>query len=354
VNRTLFTVGLVEVREEVREAMSKPMITHRGDDYKRLQRGVVEKLHKVLETDMHILITPSSASGLLEACVRCGVKQKMMGISNGSFGERWQDIGTSNGREVKKVKVSWGKPVRPSDVSGQVDGSIEAVTIVANESSTGILNPVKQVVEEIRKEREPLFFVDGVTAVGGIDLGIRDLGIDALVFGSQKAFALPPGLAIACVSDRLLEKALQVPHRGYYFDLVQIKKSADKDFSLTTPAISLLYGLDYQLDRMLKEGMVNRYRRHQEMADLVRQWAAQHGGLYAEEEYRSNTITVINKAGLDFATFHKMLKAEGCEISNGYGEVKETTFRIGHMGDLTTAEIKDLLRIMDLVMEKMT
>jgi len=353
VKRTLFTVGPVEVRKEVLEAMTQPMITHRSKEYEQLQERIVEKLHKTLDTDMHILMSPSSASGLLEACVRNGVQQRMLGLSNGSFGDRWQGIGSENGKEVVKVNTAWGKAIKPSDLEGRVDEGIEAVTVVANESSTGVLNPVRDIIRAAREKHDPLVFVDGVTAVYGSDLRLRDLDADAVVFGTQKALALPPGLAIMCLSDRLLEKAKTVPNRGYYFDLLQMKKMADKHYSLTTPPVSLLYGLDFQLDRILKEGVQARYQRHKDMGDLVRAWAKDRLGLFAEPGYFSDTITVINRNGVDFSKLNKGLKEMGYEISNGYGDIKETTFRIGHMGDLTVDEIKGLLKAMDEVMEAM-
>jgi aspartate aminotransferase-like enzyme len=353
VKHTLFTVGPVEVRKEVLESMTKPMITHRSKEYEQLQERVVEKLHKTLDTDMHIMLSPASASGLLEACARSGVKQKMLGISNGSFGDRWQGIGTENGKEVKKLNVAWGRAVKPKDLEGQLSDDIEAVTMVANESSTGVLNPMGEVVKAIREDHDPLVFVDGVTAVYGSDLHIKDLDLDALVFGTQKALALPPGIAIICCSDRLLEKAKTVSHRGYYFDLIQMKKMADKNYSLTTPPVSLMYALDFQLDRIVKEGMANRYRRHKEMADLVHKWASGKNGMYPEPGYMSDTISVINRGNVDFSKLNKGLKERGYEISNGYGDIKETTFRIGHMGDLTVEEVRGLLKNIDEVMEAM-
>lgn len=352
-NHTLFTVGPVEVRKEVLESMTRPMITHRSKEYEQLQKDVVEKLHRTLDTDMNIILSPSSASGLLEACVRNGVRSKMMGISNGSFGDRWQGIGIENGKDVVKVNGTWGKAVRPDDIVENLTGDVEAVTIVANESSTGVLNPVGEIVKAIRQDHDPLIFVDGVTAVYGTDLHIKELDVDAVVFGTQKALALPPGLAVICCSDRLLEKARTVPGRGYYFDLVQMKAMADKNYSLTTPPVSLMYGLDFQLDRIIREGMSTRYHRHQEMADLVHRWAMSHNGLFAEQGFLSDTITVLNRGDIDFGRLSKGLKERGYEISNGYGMIKETTFRIGHMGDLTVAEVRELLKNMDEVLEGM-
>ena len=349
----LFTVGPVEVFEDTLQAMSKPMMIHRGQKYANLQHGIVEKLHKVLDTDMHILLAPASATGFLEACVRCGVHERMMSLSNGSFGDRWASIGTACGREVTKVEVPWGKAVRCIDVAGKMLPTTEAVTIVSNESSTGVLNPVRELVRLFKAEGDPLIFVDGVTAVGAVDLKIRELDIDALVFGSQKAFALPPGLAIICCSDRLLKVAEKVTGRGYYLDLLEYKKAADKDMPLTTPPVSLMYGLDYQLDKMLEEGMVNRYARHHEMAEMTRAWARKRFKIFPEKGYESETITVVESGKLEFTRLDKELKARGFEISPGYGRIKETTFRIGHMGDLRPKDMQDLFKAMDEALEAM-
>ncbi len=351
--RRLFTVGPVEVFEDTLKSMDRHMIVHRGKDYSNLQKGIVEKLHKVLDTDMEIFLAPASATGFLEACVRCGVNRKMTGISNGSFGDRWQGIGTANGKLVDRIDVEWGKGIKPEHIKGKLMGDIEAVTFISNESSTGVFNHPTEICDAIRAESDALIFVDGVTSVGAVDLKIKKMAPDALVFGSQKALALPPGLAIIACSERLIKKAETVQNRGYYFDLLEYKKYADKDLPLTTPPVSLMFGLDYQLDKWLKEGSSQRYQRHQELADLARGWAMKRFGLYAEQGYRSNTISVVESGRFDFATFDKRLKEKGFEISPGYGKVKDSSFRIGHMGDLTVKDMNDLVHVMEEVMEGM-
>ena len=352
-SRRLFTVGPVEVFPDTLSSMNRGMMVHRGKDYQDLQHGVVEKIRKVLDIDSEIYLAPASASGFLEGCVRSAVDTKMAGLSNGSFGDRWQLIGQENGKQVQKISGEWGKALRATHLTGKLEKDVEAVTFVSNESSTGVLNPTGEIVDEIRKQGDALIMVDGVTSVGAVDLKLRKLDLDALVFGSQKALALPPGLAVVCVSSRLMEKAAKVKNRGYYLDLIQYKKLADKDLPLTTPPVSLMYGLDYQLDKMLKEGVAKRYERHQRMADMVRGWAMEHLGLYAEDGFRSNTISVIKLNGLDFKEFDKRLRQKGFEVSPGYGNVKDETFRIGHMGDLTEKDIQDLLDVMDETMEEM-
>jgi len=259
-----------------------------------------------------------------------------------------------NGKNVTKVEVPWGKAMKPEHIAGKVTKDIEAVHWVSNESSTGVFSDSTAIAKEVRAQNpDSLIMIDAVTSAFAMDLKVKDLDPDSLVFGTQKALALPPGMAIMLCSERLLEKAKTVPNRGFYGDLLKIKKQADVDYALTTPPVSLMYALDYQLDKALAEGMQTRYRRHQEMADMVRNWADKKlFGVFPEVGYQSNSIGVLNKGDMDFEAFNSKLKAKGYEISNGYGDVKEKTFRIGHMGDTTPEMVKQLLSAMDEILEE--
>jgi len=351
-NRKLFTVGPVNVEPEVLQAMTRPMITHRSKEYKELHGSIEEKFRKMLDTDMDILMVGGSASVFLEGAVRNGVNSNVLGITNGSFGDRWIEISKLNGKNVKEIRVPWGKAARPSAIEGQVTDDIEAVHFVSNESSTGIINPLGELISGIKEQNDTLIFVDAVTSAFGSDLQLRKNDVDALVFGTQKALALPPGLAMMAVSEKLMKKAKEVKNRGFYTDLIKLKKNNDENYALTTPPVSLMYALDLQLERIVAEGMAARYRRHREMADIVRKWSSRLYGMFPEEGYMSDTIGVLNRGDLDFAKFHNALKAKGYEISGGYGEVKEKTFRIGHMGDLTPERVKGLLKVMDETLEE--
>ncbi len=352
--KKLFTVGPVNVEPEVLESMTKPMITHRCKEYKALHGGIVEKLRKALDTDMDMLLVGGSASILLEAAIRNGVNNNSLGLTNGSFGKRSIEIGELNGKNVTKVEVPWGKAIKPEHIEGKVTSDIEAVHWVSNESSTGVFSDSLALAEEVRSQNpDSLVLIDAVTSALAMDLNLRKLEPDSLVFGTQKALALPPGLAIMAVSDKLLDKAKTVPNRGFYTDLTKIKKQSNDNYALTTPPVSLLYALDFQLDRILAEGMATRYRRHQEMADMVRKWADKNlAGMFPEEGYMSNSIGVLNRGDMDFDAFNSKVSAAGYEISNGYGEVKEKTFRIGHMGDITPARVQELLDVMKGILEE--
>ena len=354
-SRQLFTVGPVHVGQDALNAMTKSMITHRCKEYKQLHGNVVEKLRKALQTDDDIFLVGGSATVLIEGAVRNGISSNCLSMSNGSFGKRLIECGTANGKNVTEVHVPWGKAIKPADIEGKVTDDTEAVCWVSNESSTGVLSDSVALAEEVRRQNpDSLIIVDAVTSAMAADLNLPKLQPDALVFGTQKALALPPGLAIAVVSDRIIEKSKNVRNKGFYTDFVKLKKNADDNYALTTPPVSLLYALDYQLDKILAEGMAARYRRHQEMADMVGRWADEKfNGLFPEEGYRSKTIGVVNRGDLDFDAFHAKLKAKGYEISNGYGDVKQTTFRIGHMGDITPSMLKELLAAMDETLEEM-
>ena len=330
------------------------MITHRCKEYKELHGNIVEKIKKTLDTDMEVFLVAGSATAFLEGAIRNGINQKSLGITNGSFGNRSIEIAELNGKTVEKVQVEWGKAIRPEHIEGKVGKDTEMVHWVSNESSTGVFSDSVAIAKAVREQNpDALMMVDAVTAAYAMDIKVKDMDVDAVVFGTQKALALPPGLAIMLCSERLLEKAKTVPNRGFYTDLLKIKKQSDNNYALTTPPVSIMYGLDYQLDKALREGMSARYERHQKMADMVRAWADKNmEGIFPEKGYQSNSIGVINKGSLDFDAFHSKLKARGYEISNGYGDIKEKTFRIGHLGDTTPEMVADLLSVMDEIMEE--
>ena len=353
-SRMLYTVGPVHVEESTLQSMTRPMITHRSKEYKELHGNIVEKVRKTLDTDMDVFLVGGSATVMLEAAIRNGAASKTLGITNGSFGDRSIEIAELNGKDVDKVQVEWGKGIRPEHIAGKVSKDTELVHWVSNESSTGVFSDSVALAKEVRAQNpDALIMVDAVTSAYAMDIKVKDMDADAIVFGTQKALALPPGLAVMLCSERLLEKARTVPNRGFYTDLLKIKKQNDDNYALTTPPVSLMYGLDHQLDRIIGEGMPARLARHQEMADLVRRWADERmDGIFPEEGFRSNSLGVINRGDLDFDAFHSKLKARGYEISNGYGKVKERTFRIGHMGDTTPAGIRQLLCTMDEILEE--
>ena len=353
--RKLFIPGPTEVREEVLSAQKRWMIGHREKDFSELYERVITKLKKVLDTEREVMVFTSSATGVMEGSIRNLVNENVLSTVCGAFSSRWADISERCDKKVKKIEVEWGCAIKPEMVEKELkENKYEAILVTHNETSTGVTNPLKEISEVVRKvSPDTLILVDAVSSMAGIKIEIDKWDIDCVFASTQKCFALPPGLTVCVISDRALEKAKNVKGRGFYFDFLLMKKYYDeRKQTPSTPAISLLYAMDYQLDRMLKEGMDKRYERHKKMANKVREWALDRGfELFPEKGYESNTVTVIkNNKNIDVQKLVNNLKERGFTIANGYGKLKNMTFRIGHMGDLTLEEIDELLKNIDEIL----
>jgi len=326
------------------------MIGHRSAEFSQLFQRLQPRLQRLFQTRDRVYISTSSGTGLWEAAVRNCVRSRCLNLVNGAFGERWRRVAMANGKQSVAVEAEWGQAIRPEHVGEVLEReAVDAVALVHNETSTGVLNPLEEIAEVVRRFPEALLLVDAVSSLGGADIPVDDLGIDVCLTSSQKALALPPGLALASVSDRALARAQEVENRGYYFDFLVFEEYLARNQTPTTPPISLLYALDYQLDRILAEGLTARFRRHQAMAQIVCNWAEERGfELFAEQGHRSPTVTVVrNTQGIDVHALQAHLKGCGMAIADGYGPFKGSTFRIAHMGDLTPAEVEEVLAATD-------
>jgi len=248
-----------------------------------------------------------------------------------------------------------GKGFAPADLEGKVTKDIDAVHWVSNESSSGVLLDNVAIAKEVRSQNpDAIVMIDAVTSMFAVNHRMKDLQADSVVFGSQKDLALPPGIAFVVVSKEMMKRSEKMENKGFYTDFVKLKEKNDEDYAFTTPPVSLMFGLDYQLDKMLKEGMATRYRRHEEMAYMVAKWANEKmEGIFPEKGFESKTISVVKRGDLDFDRFHGIIRSKGMEISNGYSDAKKTTFRIGMMGDLNKDDIKQLIAVMDEALEEM-
>lgn len=349
----LFLPGPTEVREEILDAQGRWMIGHRMPEAIQLFGRIQPKLRRVFRTQHRVYITASSGTGMWEAATRNCVARKVLHCTNGSFGDRWIDVARANGKEVEVLEVEWGQPVLPGMVVERLAaGGFDAVAFVHNETSVGITNPAREIAAAVRQlpgGKDITIMVDSVSGLTGIEMEPDRWDLDIVLTSSQKAFALPPGLAFASVSERAFEKAKTVPYRGYYFDYVEMEKYLLKDQTPATPAISLLYALDAQLDAILAEGLEARWARHLAMRDTVIAWAKSRGfRLYADETWASPTVTTIeNTYGLSIKDLNAFLRTRGMVLSNGYGKLKDICFRIGHMGDWQVADIEELLANVD-------
>jgi aspartate aminotransferase-like enzyme len=348
--KKLFIPGPTHVRDEVLQAQTAPMIGHRAKEYSDLQAEVTPKLQTLLYTQQRVYLFASSSSGVMEGSVRQAYKKRVLNTVCGAFSKRWHQMTVANGVPCDMLEVEMGQAITPELVDEALSqADYDAITLVHNETSTGIMNPIQKIAGMIReKYPDVLILVDAVSGMAGAKIEFDAWGLDVCLAGVQKCFALPPGLTVCAVSDRARERALQVPGRGHYFAYDEMDKKYEGHQTPATPAISLIQALNRQMDDILAEGLENRWARHIEMAGIVQGWARENFALFADERYLSNTVTTIeNTRGISVASLNEELGKRGAMLSNGYGPLKEKCFRIAHMGDLQVSDIQWLLGQID-------
>jgi aspartate aminotransferase-like enzyme len=354
-HKKLFIPGPTEVHPEVLAAMSTPMIGHRSGDYTELQKRVTEKVQKLAFTANPILFSASSGSGLMEGAIRCCTAKKAIVFSVGTFGNRWYEIAQGNGVPADKHEAEWGKGTTPEIVHQYLSsGKYDCATLTHSETSTGVMNHLEDLAPVFRAYPDVVWCIDAVSSFAGVKIEVDKLGIDVMVTSSQKCLGLPPGLSLATFSAKAEERAKSVKNRGYYFDLLQLLQFIrEKNYQYpSTMSISHMFALDRQMDRIGAEGFDNRFRRHEEMAAMVQGWAKKHFALYPEEGVASRTVTCIkNTRGISVADLNKELGKRYLTLSNGYGKLKEQTFRIAHMGDLQPSDIHELLSAVEDILK---
>jgi aspartate aminotransferase-like enzyme len=353
-HKKLFIPGPIEVAQEILDAMATPMIGHRMPEYARLHKGVTDKLKKLMFTEDRVFLSTSSAFGAMEGAVRNLVGKRCANFCNGAFSDKWHNVTLACGKEADAFKVNWGEAITPELVDAALaTGKYDAITLIHNETSTGVMSPLPEIAQVLKKYPDVLSIVDTVSSMSALKIPVAELGIDCCVFGVQKAFALPPGLAVFTASERALERAKTIPGRGYYFDFLEFAAADEKDNTPSTPCISQIYAMDRQLDRIFTEGLEKRWERHQELAQYVRSWVGAHGfGLFPGEPYRSVTLTcATNERGTDLSALKKQLGERGFAFDDGYGKLKGKTFRIAHMGDMQLEDLKGLTTEMEGILQ---
>ncbi|HHH77788.1 MAG TPA: alanine--glyoxylate aminotransferase family protein [Thermoplasmatales archaeon] len=346
-HQKLFTPGPSEVRTEILQTMSTPQIHHRSKEFSQLYADLQPKLQKLLYTQNPVLLFTSSSTGAMESAVVNGVKKKCLNLVNGAFSKRWHKITEMNGIPCDALSIEWDRAIKPDMVDEKLGtGEYDAVTLVFNETSTGMMNPLEEISDVVRNYPDVMFFVDAVSGMGGAKIEVDKLGIDMCLAGVQKCFALPSGIAVASVSDRLMKRAEEL-NRGYYFNLPMMYKYHLKNQTRVTPAISQIMALNAQMDYIInREGLENRFARHEKMARIVQEWARKYFDIYPEKGYESKTLTCVkNTRGISVKDLNDELAKYYMRISNGYGDLKEKTFRIAHMGDLQVQDIYGLLDV---------
>ncbi len=352
---TFFFPGPTEVRTPVLEAMTRPMIPHRGAAFEELFGRLQGALQPIFGTGRPVYVSSSSATGLMEAGVRCSPPGRMLCIVNGAFSARFAAIAAACGRDIDVMDVPWGETADLDEVADRLRVTrYAAVTVVHSETSTGARTDVR-IVTRLAREQGAVCLVDSVTGIGGAELRFDEWELDYALTGSQKALALPPGLAFAATSESFIAGAARTRERGLYFDLVEFETYAARRQTPNTPAIPLFFAADVQLPAIAAEGMPARWARHAAMAERTYRWvdalAARHGSelrVLARAGHRSPTVTSITlPTALQASRVLAAVAERGYTIGSGYGKNKETSIRIGHMGDHTLEGLERCLAACD-------
>lgn len=347
----LFVPGPVDVAPEVLAAQARPMLPHRSREFEEIFQRAADNARLVFQTESPVFLATHSGSGMQETAMRNLVQERVLCLVNGAFSERWLEVGLANGKRAERLDVLWGEAHTPDQLADALRGqSYEALAIVHNETSTGVENPLFELIQAARQvSPDTLILVDAVSSLGGVDIPMQRWEIDFLFTSSQKCLALPPGLALASASPRAMQKASSVENRGWYFDLLRMERHRQKDSTAMTPAMSLIYALDVQLERILSEGLENRFARHAALAQRVQEWGAQRGmPPRVAQERRSKTVTVLeNSQGWEIGALNRFLMQRGMRIANGYGVWKDKTLRIANMGETQMADVELLLAALD-------
>ncbi|MGA8655107.1 MAG: alanine--glyoxylate aminotransferase family protein [Chthoniobacterales bacterium] len=346
----LFIPGPVEVSPKTLAAMTAPMIGHRSSDFKALYREMFPRLQELFSTRQPIFLSTSSAWGVMEGAIRNLVKKGVLNCMCGAFSDKWCDVSRRCGKHAVPLQVDWGTHIDPRPLDQLLaSNQFDTVTLIHNETSTGLLNPLREISEVLQKYPEIAFVVDTVSSFSAMPIPMDELKIDVMLTGSQKALALPPGLSLFACSQKAFDRADSISDRGYYFDLLEFRKNADDFMTPSTPAIPHLYALRSKLGEIFEEGLAERYRRHAATNRLVHDWVhANEFDFFAEDGFRSVTLTCVrNTREIDVATFVKKLREDfRFQIDGGYGKIKGKTFRISNMGDETVETMEPLLSAM--------
>ncbi|MCC7231808.1 MAG: alanine--glyoxylate aminotransferase family protein [Bacteroidia bacterium] len=350
--KKLFIPGPTQVHPEVLAKMSTPPIGHRTPNATLLQRNITTKLQQLMFTGNKMVLSTSSGTGLMEGAIRCATVNKAIVFSAGAFGKRWWELAKLNGIDADLHEEEAGQPTLPETVKKYLDsGKYDTVAITHSETSTGIMNPIEAIAGVIAHYPDVVWLVDAVSSLGGIKIEVDRLGIDVCISSSQKALALPPGFSMASVSVKAEDRFQKIGSRGFYLDFGTLLRYIDKmDHQYScTPSLPHMFAMDFQLDRILEEGLEKRFIRHIEMAEYMIHWANSNYAVFCRPGFESLTVTCVkNTRNTNIKALNDFLAKKNMVLSNGYGVLKDQTFRIGHMGELT---IEDMVILTDAIDE---
>ena len=346
--------GPVDVSPEAYQAMSTRVMGHRSPDFVELYQSCQPQLQELFQTTDPVFLSTSSAWGVMEGAIRNLCAKKTLCCMCGAFSDKWLDVARRCGKEADGLEVEWGSHIDPVLLDQKLSsGEYDLVTLVHNETSCGMLNPLEDIMKVLSMYPDVISVIDTVSSFSVVRSPKDEWGIDVILTGSQKARALPPGLALLTVSERAFARAESIEGRGYYFDFIEFLKNHQKGMTPSTPAIPQIHGLKYTLDKIFNEGVSARHARHAKLNEMVHSWVEDKGFiLLPEKQFASKALTCVkNNLGIDVAGFVKQLRVEKkLAIDGGYGKIKGETFRISNMGNETEETMSYLLNCMDEIL----
>jgi aspartate aminotransferase-like enzyme len=354
----LMLPGPTPIPERVLQAMNRPMINHRGPEFKDMLLEVTKGVKMVYGTDHNLLIYPSSGTGVLEASIVNFISpgDKVLAISIGVFGDRFSSIAQNFGAQVQKLSFKWGQAADPTQLREALardqEKKIKAVLVTHNETSTGTFNDIKA-IKEAMQDHPALLMVDCVSGLGALEFQMDAWGVDVALSGSQKAFMIPPGLGFMAFSDRALKIHRRNTNHRFYWDVTEGLKYLEKGQTAFTPAVSLFYGLQEALSMMLEEGLDHIIKRHRRYRDMVRASIRAMGlDLLAADTEASTAVTAVLAPGRSGANQirNRMLKRFNIALAGGQLELDDVMFRIGHLGYVRELDLLAVIAALEITM----
>ncbi|MGH7581981.1 MAG: pyridoxal-phosphate-dependent aminotransferase family protein [Gemmatimonadales bacterium] len=346
-----FLPGPVEIDAVVAQAMLRPMMGHRGVEAGNLVASCQPGLRACFGTERPVMMITGSATAMMEAAVKAAVRERALCIVSGIFGERMAYTIEHNGKEVVRLHVHRGDVLLPDLLDTMLDGPpFDTVTMVHSETSTGALAPVELLLERLRKVEDVITIVDCVSSLAGIPVEADRWGADFVLTGSQKAIGIPPGLAFGVASQRFLDRAQTIEDRGFYLDAIDLFDAASESRFPQTPALPVVYALEKQMERIMKEGLEARFARHRVMRSKMETWVDSHKRcrIFAPPGYRADTVTaLVVDEGKSARTIAHTLAGQGWQVALGIDEDEDRVIRIGHMGDLMPEQLDPLFAVLE-------
>ena len=345
--------GPTPIPASVREAQAQPMINHRGPEFAELLAETSAGLGRLIGTTGEVLLLTGSGTGALEAAVvnTLSPGDRVLGVSIGSFGDRFAEIAGRFGAAVDRLDFEWGTAAEPDRLAAHLAAAApyRAVLLTHNETSTGVTNPLRALAAAVRQApADPLVLVDGISGLGAMPFDMDDWGVDLVVSASQKAFMASPGISIAAVGERARAAGQSARMPRYYWDFAEARRWAEKGQTPWTPAVSILFGLRLGVRALEAEGRARTWARHAAVAAGAQAGLEALGfRLVAAPGIRSATVTAAwLDPDLAWPTFNTAMRRRGLVAAGGQGKWSGKILRLGHMGDVAYDDIGDAVRVM--------